>query len=319
MKRIILTICAITLAMAVFAQFKPGYEPEDESARVAYGPMISPDVPSKLIFAGSTIDLDRNDLWERLDREMTSILYGHTNTLLTFKRANRYFPTMARILKEQNVPADFLYLACTESNLAPRAYSPAHAAGFWQLLAATGRQYGLEVGDEVDERYDPEKSTVAACKYLKAAYAKYGDWATVAASYNAGMGRISSELSKQQQKRSIDLYLTEETSRYVFRILAFKIIMEDPKKFGIRLKRNQLYKPLEFKVVEVSGSVADWVEWAKRYNLSYAQLRDANPWIRAQKLTNKQGKTYRVRIPSEESLSRTKGSVDVYYKNWIQD
>lgn len=320
MKRtLLITISAIMVAMTANSQFKPGYEPERESSATSYPAMVSPYVPTKVTFAGETIDLDRNDLWERLDREMTSILYGHTNTMLTFKRANRYFPIMARILKEQNVPADFLYLACTESNLAPRAYSPAHAAGFWQLLAATGRQYGLEVSDEVDERYDPEKSTVAACKYLKAAYAKYGDWPTVAASYNAGMGRISSELSKQQQNRSVDLYLTEETSRYVFRIFAFKLIMENPKSYGIKLNRNQLYKPLDFKIVEVNGPVADWVDWAKRHGLSYAQLRDANPWIRAQKLSNKQGKTYKVRIPTEDSLSRSKGPVAVFYKGWIQD
>lgn len=316
-KRILFVIIAIiATVVSSSAQFKPGFEPDREDAD--FPTMMAVDVPLRISFAGTTIDLDRNDLWERLDREMTSVLYGHTNTLLTFKRANRYFPIMAKILKEQNVPADFLYLACVESNLAVRAYSPAHAAGFWQFLASTGRQYGLEVGDEVDERYDPEKSTVAACKYLKAGYAKYGDWPTVAASYNAGMGKISSELSKQQEKRSIDLYLTEETSRYVFRIFAFKIIMENPKKYGIKLRRNQLYKPLEFTTVEVKGAV-DWVSWAKSHGLSYAQLRDANPWIRSMKLTNKQGKTYKVRIPTAESLSRSKGTIDVYNKYWLSD
>ena len=279
----------------------------------------SPDVPASITFAGEQISFDRLDMAERMDRELISIIYGQTNTLLCFKRANRHFPLLARILKEQDIPQDFLYLACTESTMDVNAYSPAHAAGLWQLLAATGRQYGLEVNDEVDERYDPERSTLAACKYLRAAYNKYGHWPTVAASYNAGMGKISGELSKQDVRTSFDLHLVQETSRYVFRILAYKMIFENPKRFGYKLYTNQLYQPVEYKIVEVTTSVGNWVAWAKQQGITYAQLREANPWIRATKLTNNSGKTYKVRIPTNNQLYRSRRSFKAYDKAWVVD
>lgn len=283
-------------------------------------PSVSnPDVPSSMTFAGSKVEFDRIDMAERLDRELTALVYGQTSMLLCFKRANRYFPILAKILKEQDIPLDFLYLACTESVLDHSAYSKAAAAGMWQLLAATGRQYGLEVNDDVDERYDPEKSTYAACKYLKAAYAKYGDWATAAASYNAGMGRISGELSKQGQDVSFDLYLVQETSRYVFRILAYKLIMEHPKRFGYTLHSRQLYQPVRYREVEVSTSVSSWADWARQQGISYAQLREANPWIRNSKLSNSSGKTYKVKIPLSDDLYRSKRQVSVYNKDWVVD
>jgi len=160
---------------------------------------------------------------------------------------------------------------------------------------------------------------VAACKYLKAAYARYGNWATVAASYNAGMGRITSELSKQGENTSFNLYLNKETSRYVFRIIAFKLFMENPKKYGYRLKRSQLYQPVAYTTENVSGAVDSWIAWAKAHKITYAQLREANPWIRASKLTNKNGKTYRVRIPVENELYRSKRKNTVFNTNWVVD
>ena len=189
----------------------------------------------------------------------------------------------------------------------------------WQLLAGTGRDFGLEVSDEVDERFDPEKSTVAACKYLKAAYKKYGHWPTVAASYNAGMQKISGELSKQKVDNSFDLYLVQETSRYVFRIIAYKLVMESPKRYGYRFSRKNLWQPVDYTTVDVSGSVPSWIDWAKGKGITYAQLREANPWIRSTKLTNAGGKTYKVRVPKQNELFRSKRAYSVYNKEWVVD
>lgn len=321
MRRFItITLAALTIA-AAHAQLKTEYQSTNSrgNANAVFNVTANPDIPMSVNFAGEKVSFDRLDMAERLDRELTSIIYGQTSTLLCFKRANRYFPALARILKEQNVPLDFLYLACTESTMDPLAYSQSHAAGLWQLLAATAKQYGLEVTDEVDERYDPERSTLAACKYLKAAYSKYGNWPTVAASYNAGMGKISNELSKQGVSSSFDLQLVSETSRYVFRIIAFKLIFENPKRYGYRLRSNQLYQPVNCKTVEVTSSVASWISWAKQQGITYAQLREANPWIRSSKLTNASGKTYKVRVPISTEIYRSKRKNTTYSKSWVVD
>lgn len=288
-----------------------------EPARQAYSPVYNPIIPKSMTLCGQKIDLDRMDMFERFDRELTSLAYGHGNTLLTIKRANKYFPEMSRILKANGVPQDLLYLACVESYLSPRAYSPAKAAGLWQFIPSTARQYGLEVSDEVDERYNLEKATAAAARYLKNAYNKYGDWASVLASYNGGTGRISSELDKQIADTAFDLYLTEETSRYVFRIMAMKAILEHPAQFGFRLSADQLYQPEEYTVVEVSEKVEDWPAWAKAHGINYAQLKEANPWIRAKTLTNKAGKTYQVRIPKARSLKRSTAGTKTFNNAWI--
>ena len=193
---------------------------------------VSPDVPDAVAFAGDTLRLDRADLRERMDREQCAFTYMHASTLLALKRANRYFPVIEPILRQEGVPDDLKYLAVIESSLDERAYSPAHAAGLWQFIAATGRQYGLEVNDYIDERYHVEKATRAACRYLKDAYARYGDWLTVAASYNAGQGRISRELERQEADRATDLWLNKETTRYMFRLLAAKELFANPAASG---------------------------------------------------------------------------------------
>ncbi|MDE6430929.1 MAG: lytic transglycosylase domain-containing protein, partial [Duncaniella sp.] len=223
-----------------------------------YSEVINPRIPSKLKFADQTIDLDRTDRWERLDRELTSMVYTHGNTLLAIKRANRYFPMLAPLLQKNGVPSDLIYLAVIESTLNPRALSPAKAGGLWQFMPTTAKEYGLEVNDYVDERYDPVKATEAACRYLKKSYAKYGNWESVAASYNGGVARITNELAAQQVDTAYDLYLADETMRYMFRLLAMKLIMENPKDYGFRLSSDQLYQPLEYTTVEVSTPVEDW-------------------------------------------------------------
>lgn len=282
-----------------------------------FSDVVNPSIPSSVKFAGRKIDLDPIHMWERLDRELTAITYTHGNTLLAIKRANRYFPVLAPILKKNGLPADMIYLAVIESTLNPRALSPAKAAGLWQLMPATGKEYGLEVNDDVDERYDPVKATEAASRYLKNAYAKYGNWESVAASYNGGMARISKELGAQQAESAFNLYLADETMRYIFRMLAMKLIMENPSAYGFNLTADQLYQPIVYKTVEVSGPVEDWAAWAKEQGIDYLTLREHNPWIRSKSLPNKTGKTYKVNIPSRDSLSRSRQKVAVYNPAWV--
>ncbi|WP_304422380.1 lytic transglycosylase domain-containing protein [Paramuribaculum intestinale] len=302
--RNILTAMAVVAAMAAAAQFPN---------------VVNPEIPAKVTFAGNTVSLDRDDMYERLDRELTSMAYTHGNTLLTIKRANRYFPVMAPILKRNGVPLDMLYLACIESTLNPRALSPAGAAGFWQLMPATAKEFGLEVNNFVDERYNLKKATEAACRYLKRAYSRYGNWESVAASYNGGMARISRELQAQGQNTAYNLYLTDETSRYMFRLLAMKLIMTRPADYGFSLKVNQLYRAAECTPVKVSGPVDDWQQWAIDHGTTYMALRDHNPWIRAKSLPNKTGKTYTVMVPKPGAQMRSRQKPTVYDRNWVKD
>lgn len=286
---------------------------------VAATPAPNPVIDEVITVCGQAINLDREDLYERYDRELTGFTYGHGSTLLMLKRANKYFPLMAPILKANGVPEDILYLACIESYLSPTAVSPAKAAGIWQFMPATAAQYGLEVNGEVDERLNIEKATAAACRYLKTAYKKYGDWPTVMATYNAGGGRISSELSKQLVDNALDLYLTEETSRYFFRVAALGEILKNPAKYGFKVSPDQFYMPVECEIVEVSQPVPDWPAWAKEHGTTYALLRAENPWIIDKKLTNKTGKTYKVRVPKKDSMYRSKNDIKIYDKRWLSD
>ena len=314
-----LSSLAIAGEVFIFATQKEDSEAIQQRAIMANYRVYAPVIPDTMTFAGERVPLENYYVREGLDNELIINMYRQSSTLLYFKRANRYFPALSKILKEQGVPLDFLYLAVTESSMDYNAYSSAKAAGIWQLLAGTARDYGLEVNDEVDERFDPEKSTVAACKYLKAAYKKYGHWPTVAASYNAGMQRLTNELSKQKVDNSFDLYLVQETSRYVFRIIAYKLVMENPKRYGYRLSRQHLYQPVGYTVVDVTGPVASWIDWAKGKGITYAQLREANPWIRSTKLTNAGGKTYKVRVPKQGDLYRSKRTFTTYNKDWVID
>lgn len=280
--------------------------------------VVNPEIPASVSFAGSRISLDREDMYERYDRELTSMAYTHGNTLLTIKRANRYFPMLEPILRANKIPTDMLYLACIESYLNTRALSGAKAAGLWQFMPTTAKEYGLEVNDYVDERYDPVKSTEAACRYLKNAYAKFGNWESVAASYNGGMARISRELAAQNQQSAYNLWLNDETNRYMFRLLAMKEIMENPSAYGYSLKPEQLYQPIDCEEITVSGPVDDWATWASQHGTSYLILRELNPWIRAKSLPNKSGKKYTVLVPKQGALLRSKQNVTVYNPEWTK-
>lgn len=310
---------------------KAGAEsPTDPETTSPMSMIYSPVIPASVTICDEVIDLDREDMYERFDRELTSMAYSHGTTLAILKRANRYFPVMAPILKEEGVPLDMLYLACIESSLHPRARSGAGAAGFWQIMPATAREQGLVVNDSVDQRYDLELSTRAACRILKAAYKRYGDWGSAAASYNGGMGRISRELAAQQAETAYDLYLTEETSRYMFRLLAMKAVMDNPSAYGYHLRPDQFYYPIEYDVVEVKAPVTDWGAWARDHGTTYMQLREHNPWIRGKSLPAParpraaKGKTasaaasptYRVLVPKKGSLSRANNKSKLFNPNW---
>lgn len=201
----------------------------------------APAVPKQIIFAGDTIRFDRSDLYERMDRELISFTYMHSNSILMLKKSDRYFRMVEPILRQNGIPDDLKYLMAIESNLNQKAYSPAGAAGLWQFTKTTGKEYGLVIDAEVDERYNIEKETIAACKYLRRAYEKYGDWMTVAASYNAGQAGISRRLTDQRQKSAMDLWLVEETSRYMFRVLSAKMFFENPSAFGFNVKDFEKY------------------------------------------------------------------------------
>lgn len=308
------------ILLGAVASVCPAETTAQQSSSRLFSKVVSPEIPSSMTLCGKKVDLDRTDMYERLDRELTSMAYTHGSTLLTIKRANKLFPVMAPILKQNGVPQDLLYLACIESSLNTRALSSAKAGGIWQFMPATAKQYGLEVSDEVDERYNIEKATAAACRYLKNALAKYGgNWSSVLASYNGGMARVSGELDKQQASDAFDLYLTDETSRYMFRVMAMKLIMENPAAYGFDLRKEQLYFPQEYKEVKVSGPVEDWAAWAKKQGISYRQLREDNQWIRARKLTNKAGKTYTVKVATPASQSRSKQKRPVYNTKWVRE
>ncbi len=279
----------------------------------------SVSIPEKMEFAGEKIVFDRFDRRERMDRELNSFTYFHSTTLLLFKRANRMFPVIEPILAKEGVPDDFKYLAVIESSLDPRAVSPARAAGLWQFLQTTAKEYGLEVSATVDERYHVEKSTEAAAKFLKSAYAKYGSWSAAAISYNGGQARISNELSSQQTSDALDLWLVEETTRYYYRLLAIKQIFEHPRRYGFVIQPEHLHKPMEFKEVEVSTSIADLTAFAQQHQVTYAQLKEFNSWLRDSKLTNNSGKTYTILIPTRDALYYKKGEKPkVHSAAWVE-
>lgn len=290
--------------------------PESKVAALA----VVPEVPAEVSFADETIKLNRSDLRERMDREITAFTYSHQLTLLMIKRANRYFPIVEPILKECGVPDDLKYLMVIESNLSPRARSAAGAAGMWQFMQETGRKYGLEVNANIDERYNIEKATRAACAYLKESYELYGDWMTVAASYNAGQNGITRRLDQQGVDNAMDLWLMEETSRYMFRILTAKMVLENPKAYGFMLKRSQLYPYIAPKeIVTTTQQIDDLTAFAKEHGVTVAQLKEENPWLREYTMNNKSGRTYRLRIPDVKGLHYDPAKTKPHNPNWTID
>lgn len=251
-----------------------------------------------LDFCGEKAPMHIADVQERFDRELTINRNLHASTELVIKRANRYFPIIEPILKKHGVPDDFKYLAVIESRL-ENAVSPAGARGVWQFMPATAQEYGMEVNTIVDERYHLEKSTEAACRYLLDAKKRFGSWTLAAASYNGGMTGVSRQQERQKTSDYYDLLLTEETSRYVFRILALKEIMQNPEKYGYSISANQLYQPIATKVIEVNTSIENLADFALEQGINYKILKIHNPWLRDISLKNNSGKTYQIEIPVE--------------------
>lgn len=257
---------------------------------------VSFDVPKEITFAGSRVPLEISDVKERLDKELQINCYLHSNTIFLIKRANRWLPQMQEILRKHNIPDDFKYLPLIESNLL-NVVSPKDAAGYWQILETSGGELGLEISKDVDERYDPLKATEAACKYLQNAYRRFNDWTLVAASYNRGMTGLQKAIENQKVDSYYDLYLNDETSRYVFRILAIKEIIQNPKKYGFKIDPAHLYDEEKLRYVEVKDDVKDLISFARQHGTNYKLLKRHNPWLRDEKLKVKKGKVYRIAIP----------------------
>ncbi|MCB0400111.1 MAG: lytic transglycosylase domain-containing protein, partial [Winogradskyella sp.] len=248
------------------------------------------EMPEGLNFAGEMMPVESPDIYERMDRELLVNTYWQSNGLLLFKRAQKYFPIIEPILKKNGVPDDFKYLAVIESGLVPTAISPAKASGVWQIMPATGRENGLEVNSNVDERYNVEMATEVACKYLKKAKEQLGSWTLAAAAYNAGNAGISRRLEEQGVSNYYDLLLGEETGRYVFRIVALKEILNNPSKYGFNFNKSDLYKYIPTYKVEVDTAVTDFSKFAKRFGINYKILKIHNPWLREGHLNNKSRK-----------------------------
>ncbi len=264
--------------------------------------IFSLDIPHDLTFAEEFVPVDKHWVKESLDRELLINTYWQSQTVLFIKRSNRYFPIIEPILKEQGVPDDFKYLAVIESSLMPRSVSPAGAAGIWQFMPATGREYGLEINSEVDERYHIEKATIAACKYFKKSYAAYNDWTLVAASYNAGKRGISNQLDRQKATSYYDLLLGEETGRYVYRILAIKEILSNPQDYGFYVDEKDKYHVVPTQTLTIDSAISNMADFAAKYSISYKELKDLNPWLRDVSLTNRYKKAYEISIPKEVAL-----------------
>ena len=260
--------------------------------------ITSPHIPEKVEFAGEPLPLNLFDVRESLERELIVNMNFHSSTLQYLKRITRFFPVIEPILAANGIPDDFKYLSLIESDFMNKI-SPAGATGFWQFMKGTAGDYGLVVNNEVDERYDVEKSTIAACQYLNEAYNIFGDWTMTAASYNMGRAGLSAQVKRQKCDDYYDLLLNEETQRYIFRIAAVKLILNDPQKYGFHVPENERYRPIPYTEVEVKTAVADWADFAFKHQTNYKMLKYLNPWLRDNKLTNAARKTYIVKIPAE--------------------
>jgi hypothetical protein len=257
-------------------------------------------LPASIEFSEEIVPLDQPDIRERLDKELLVNTYWQSNMMLLLKRANKYFPIIEKILQEEGVPDDFKYLAVIESAL-ENVRSPKGAKGFWQIMPGTAREYGLEVNSNVDERYHIEKSTRVACAYLKKAKKRLGSWTLAAASYNRGMYGTDRLLEKQITDNYYDLLLNNETSRYVFRILAVKEIMSNPQRYGFIYDEEDLYQPIPIKKIGLDTAITNIAKFAKAQSVNYKIIKIHNPWLIQNHLNNKSRKYYEIEIPEEGS------------------
>jgi hypothetical protein len=311
MRKIVLLLSAVALAGIVTtacAQQGRGGRPAPETPAPAAvseipdeaPPVFVPNLPRELTFAGERVPLEYAEVREALEREMTVTMFMQSRTLRTLRMTTRYFPVIAPIMKKYGIPEDFKYLCMAESGLDPNTVSPAGASGLWQLMKSAARDYGIETGDNVDLRFHVERSTEAACQYLRDAYKRYGNWTMAAASYNAGLAGVSKRIGIQGVKSYYDLFLPEETMRYVYRILSCKLLVENPERYGFHLRRRDYLPAFEnYRTVTVNAQNINWSALAAKYGTCYKVLRILNPWIRSYEYANKAGTTYAVKVPTE--------------------
>jgi len=311
----IIFIILILISYVIFKIFTFSTESDDLEKRYREAffktyKIFAVEIPDKVDFAGDTAPLHKYYVRESLDQELLRFTYNHSTTLLLFKRANRWFPIIEPILKKNNIPSDFKYLALIESYFENNV-SHMGAAGFWQFVKQTAIKYDLEVNDEVDERFNVEKSTEAACRYIKYLYSLYRNWSLVAAAYNMGETALSSVIGKQKVDNYHDLYLNYETGRYVYRILAMKIIYQKPHNYGFYLTTKDLYPPIPVEYVEVDSTVSDLAQFAISKNINLRILKELNPWLRKNQLTNNERKKYLIKLPLNGNIDYFDISKDI--------
>lgn len=254
------------------------------------------DLPETVSFAGEELPLQNFDTHESLDRELNATAYRHGSTILTMKRAGRYFPEIEKILKENGIPDDFKYLACAESDLS-NVVSPSGATGFWQIMENTGKEFGMTINKEVDDRYNLQQSTLFACHYFRTAYERYGSWTMAAASYNNGFSGLDEQVDMQKETNYYNLLLNDETARYLFRIAALKLVMSEPLKYGLEITPEDLYMPVPYTEVKVDTTVTSFEQFSRQFDTNYKMLKFLNPWLRKPFLTNDDGREYIIRVP----------------------
>ncbi|MCX6255954.1 MAG: lytic transglycosylase domain-containing protein [Bacteroidia bacterium] len=295
---VLISTILIILSIALgFKGFSSSQEPERPVLDTIYN-IKSFKLPDNVTFAGEKMPLDNFDTRESLEREILTSAYRHSSTILIIKRANRYLPFIEKILKKNNIPDDFKYLVAAESEYS-NMVSPAGATGFWQIMPETGREEGMEINTVIDERYDVEKSTQFACDYFLKSYEKYGNWTLAAASYNGGRAAIDEQIEIQHQNNYYDLLLSEETARYIFRAVAYKLVITDPGSFGFNISRDDLYPELKYFEVKVDSAITNFSSFAGKFGTNYKMLKLLNPWLRKPFLTPKPNKQYLIKIPSD--------------------
>lgn len=262
--------------------------------------LASPPIPKMVTFCGEQVPINLYYVREGLEKELIIHCYQHSRTVQVFKRSTRFFPEIEKILQEEGVPEDLKFLCIAESGL-ENVVSPSQAEGFWQFIAATGKSYGLEINDQVDERYHIEKSTRAACVYLKSLKEKFGSWSLAAAAYNMGENGLQKAINDQSVQNYWDLFLNSETSRYVNRIISYKLMFENPTKYGVNFKASDYYRPIPYKEITIDTTINSLADFAKSNNILYRELKELNPWLRSKSLLIK-GKQYTFRIPEKSKM-----------------
>ena len=320
-KYTIIVFCALLIIAAFLGFCSSSFNSTEEISDEIISPSVvfsSPYIPEVVEFAGEPLPVHLFDVRESLERELIVNMNFHSSTLQYLKRVTRYFPVIEPILAANGIPDDFKYLSLIESDFMNKV-SPKEATGFWQFLKGTAVDYGLVVNNEVDERYDVEKSTIAACRYLNDAYRIFGNWTMTAASYNMGKAGLSAQVKRQQCNYYYDLLLNEETQRYIYRIAAVKLILNDPQQYGFRVPEDERYRPIPYTEVEVKTAVTDWADFAFKHQTNYKMLKYLNPWLRDNKLTNAARKTYIVKIPAEGFRGDTQHHLDAKEAEKIEE